>query len=249
MNLKNNTLSVGWLSTGNGEGSLGLLEQGIDLHNEKKISIEYVFTNRNYGEQKGSDKFIEFVKKNKIKIITYSSKDYKSQKQSSWKDLRNDFDKEVLSKISKYKTDIIIAAGYMLFSPVICNYFKILNIHPALPNGPNGTWKNVIKDLILTDAQTSGISIHLMTPDLDEGPNISFCEFQIKNELNLNLWRKINRKNEDIETSELFIDIRKKIITHEKALLKKTLEKISNKEIDIIKHNFVNLSDEVNKIL
>lgn len=249
MNLKNNTLSVGWLSTGNGEGSLGLLEQGIDLHNEKKISIEYVFTNRNYGEQKGSDKFIEFVKKNKIKIITYSSKDYKSQKQSSWKDLRNDFDKEVLSKISKYKTDIIIAAGYMLFSPVICNYFKILNIHPALPNGPNGTWKNVIKDLILTDAQTSGISIHLMTPDLDEGPNISFCEFQIKNELNLNLWKKINRKNEDIETSELFIDIRKKIITHEKALLKKTLEKISNKEIDIIKHNFVNLSDEVNKIL
>lgn len=249
MNLKNNTLSVGWLSTGNGEGSLGLLEQGIGLHNEKKISIEYVFTNRNYGEQKGSDKFIEFVKKNKIKIITYSSKDYKSQKQSSWKDLRNDFDKEVLSKISKYKTDIIIAAGYMLFSPVICNYFKILNIHPALPNGPNGTWKNVIKDLILTDAQTSGISIHLMTPDLDEGPNISFCEFQIKNELNLNLWKKINRKNEDIETSELFIDIRKKIITHEKALLKKTLEKISNKEIDIIKHNFVNLSDEVNKIL
>ena len=249
MNLKNNTLSVGWLSTGNGEGSLGLLEQGIGLHNEKKISIEYVFTNRNYGEQKGSDKFIEFVKKNKIKIITYSSKDYKSQKQSSWKDLRNDFDKEVLSKISKYKTDIIIAAGYMLFSPVICNYFKILNIHPALPNGPNGTWKNVIKDLILSDAQTSGISIHLMTPDLDDGPNISFCEFQIKNELNLNLWRKINRKNEDIETSELFIDIRKKIITHEKALLKKTLEKISNKEIDIIKHNFVNLSDEVNKIL
>ena len=249
MNLKNNTLSVGWLSTGNGEGSLGLLKQGIDLHNEKQISIEYVFSNRNYGEQKGSDKFLEFVKENKIKTITYSSRDYKSQKQSSWKDLRNDFDKEVLSKISRYKTDIIIAAGYMLFSPVICNYFKILNIHPALPNGPNGTWKNVINDLILTDAQTSGISIHLMTPDLDEGPNISFCEFQIKNELNLNLWKKINRKNEDIETSELFIDIRKKIITHEKALLKKTLEKISNKEIDIIKHNFVNLSDEVNKIL
>ncbi len=165
MNLKNNTLSVGWLSTGNGEGSLGLLKQGIDLHNEKQISIEYVFSNRNYGEQKGSDKFLEFVKENKIKTITYSSRDYKSQKQSSWKDLRNDFDKEVLSKISRYKTDIIIAAGYMLFSPVICNYFKILNIHPALPNGPNGTWKNVIKDLILSDAQTSGGLLVSLPPD------------------------------------------------------------------------------------
>ena len=46
MNQKNNILSVGWLSTGNGEGSLGLLKQGVDLHNEKKISIKYVFSNR-----------------------------------------------------------------------------------------------------------------------------------------------------------------------------------------------------------
>jgi len=249
MTQKNNTLSVGWISTGNGEGSLGLLKQGVDLHNERKISIEYVFSNRNYGEQKGSDKFIEFVKKNKIKIITYSSKEYKSQKQSSWKNLRNDFDKEVLYKISDYKPDIIIAAGYMLFSPVICNHFKILNIHPALPNGPNGTWKNVIKNLILSESETSGISIHLMTPDLDNGPNISFCEFRIKNKLNLKLWKKINEKKEDLETSELFIDIRKKIISHEKALLKKTLEKISNGEIDLRKNNSVNLSEEVNQIL
>lgn len=249
MNQINNILSVGWLSTGNGEGSLGLLKQGVDLHNEKKISIKYVFSNREFGEKKGSDNFIKFVKKNKIEMITFSSKEYKSQKQSNWKELRNSFDEVVLSKISRYKTDIIIAAGYMLFSPVICNHFKILNLHPALPNGPNGTWKNVIKSLILSQSKSSGISIHLMTPDLDDGPNISFCEFHIKNKRNIGLWEKINEQYEDIETSTLFFEIRKKIISHEKALLKKTLEKISNGEIDINKNNLVDLSKEVNQIL
>ena len=69
MDKKNKTLSVGWLSTGNGEGSLGLFKQGLDLHNQKKISIDYVFSNRNYGEKAGSDNYIDFIKKNKIKII------------------------------------------------------------------------------------------------------------------------------------------------------------------------------------
>ena len=44
--------SVGWLSTGNGEGSLGLLKKGIELVNENKIEIKYIFTNRESGEKK-----------------------------------------------------------------------------------------------------------------------------------------------------------------------------------------------------
>ena len=38
--------SVGWLSTGNGEGSLGLLKKGIELVNNESIDIKYVFLNR-----------------------------------------------------------------------------------------------------------------------------------------------------------------------------------------------------------
>ena len=92
--------------------------------------------------------------------------------------------------------DILVAAGYMLFSPVICNHFEILNLHPALPNGPNGTWKSVIKKLIESKSSNSGISIHLMTSDLDEGPNISFCKFNIDNNNNQNLI--------EIEETEIF---------------------------------------------
>lgn len=246
MNKKNKILSVGWLSTGNGQGSLGLFQEALDLHLEKKISLKYVFSNRDKGEKKGSDNFINHVLNNKIKMITFSSKNYKSEKNKKWKELRNDFDEIVLSKISNYNVDIIVAAGYMLFSPVICNHFKILNLHPALPNGPVGTWQNVIKELIANKSTVSGISIHLMTPELDEGPCLSFCEFRIKNKENNNLWKNLDNLKNNIEESALFLDIRKKIILHERALLKKTLEKISIMEIDTSSIDPIDLSDEVN---
>ena len=90
--------SVGWLSTGNGEGSLCLLKKGIELVNENKIEIKYIFTNRESGEKKGSDRFIDFAKKNNIKVISYSSQKYKKIKNSDWKNLRTIYDEEVLKK-------------------------------------------------------------------------------------------------------------------------------------------------------
>ena len=249
MNKKNKTLSIGWLSTGNGQGSLGLLQQALDLHKNQKISLEYVFSNREYGEKKGSDNFINCVKKNNINMITFSSKNYKYNKDKPWKELRNDFDEIVLSKISKYKVDIIIAAGYMLFSPIICNHFKILNLHPALPNGPIGTWKKVINELICKESNFSGISIHLMTTDLDEGPCISFCKFSIKNEENNYLWENLDNNKNDLENSDLFLEIRKKMMLYESILLRKTLEKISLKEININSTNSTDLSKEVNQFI
>ena len=85
-----------------------------------------------------------------------------------------------------------------------------------------------------------------MTPDLDEGPCLSFCEFRIKNKENNNLWKNLDNLKNNIEESALFLDIRKKIILHERALLKKTLEKISIKEIDTSSIDPIDLSDEVN---
>ena len=39
INPANKTLNIGWLSTGNGSGSLGLLKEGIKLHNNKTLNI------------------------------------------------------------------------------------------------------------------------------------------------------------------------------------------------------------------
>ena len=235
--------SVGWLSTGNGEGSLGLLKKGIELVNENKIEIKYIFTNRESGEKKGSDRFIDFAKSNNIKVISYSSQKYKKIKNSDWKNLRKSYDQEVLKKINPFKVDFIVAAGYMLFSPIICQHYKILNIHPALPDGPKGTWKTVIKELIKIESKFSGVSLHLMTPDLDEGPNLSFCKFSI-NDNNLHeYWEDAKKCPNSIEETKLFKKIREIIVKNERNLLLETLDKISSNEIDIDKPNQYDLSD------
>ena len=49
-------LKIGWFSTGNGEGSLGFIKYFLEYikKNNLDISLEYVFVNREYGEQQGS---------------------------------------------------------------------------------------------------------------------------------------------------------------------------------------------------
>ena len=131
----------------------------------------------------------------------------------------------------------------MLFSPIICQHYKILNIHPALPDGPKGTWKNVIKELIKKESKFSGVSLHLMTPDLDEGPNLSFCKFSIYDNNLHEYWEDAKKYPNSIEETKLFKTIREIIVKNERNLLVETLNKISSNEINIDKPNQYDLSD------
>jgi phosphoribosylglycinamide formyltransferase-1 len=82
-------------------------------------------------------------------------------------------------------------AGYMLIlgDPEL-NELNLVNIHPALPWGPQGTWQEVIHQLIAEQASEQGIMIHLVTKELDRGPVISFCRFPIQGSDYENLWAK-----------------------------------------------------------
>ena len=55
-------------------------------------------------------------------------------------------------------------AGYMLIvSPAMCRRYAILNLHPALPGGPTGTWQQVIWQLLEQEAEETGAMIHRAT--------------------------------------------------------------------------------------
>jgi hypothetical protein len=87
-----------------------------------------------------------------------------------------------------------------------------------------------------------------MTPDLDEGPNISYCKFKIKSEELQAEWKAVKKnKNIEMENSRLFLEIRKKIVNYEQILLYETISKIEMKEIDINNFLSLDLSAEVNK--
>ncbi len=113
---------------------------------------------------KKNAKGLETVKKYNIKTETLSAKGKK----------RQEFDKEVINLLSKYKFYYIILAGYMrILSDVFVKKYsgKIINIHPADTNLHQGlhayewTLKNKMKE--------TKITIHYVNEGVDTGKIIA----------------------------------------------------------------------------
>ena len=85
----------------------------------------------------------------------------------------------VLNKLSEAKTDLIVLAGFLWLIPaeIITNFpDRIVNIHPALlpKYGGKGMYgANVHKAVISAGEKESGISIHYVNENYDDG-NIIF---------------------------------------------------------------------------
>lgn len=102
---------------------------------------------------------------------------------------KNDFSNNVvLNKIYDFNIDFIVLAGFLLLIPdSIINAFnnKIINIHPALlpKYGGKGMYgENVHKAVIANNETESGITIHYVNKNYDEGDII----FQKKCSVNNN---------------------------------------------------------------
>jgi hypothetical protein len=67
----------------------------------------------------------------------------------------------------------------LVMTPALCARFTCLNLHPAAPWGPVGTWQQVIWQLINERATASGAFMHLVTPELDRGPVVTYCRYPI----------------------------------------------------------------------
>ena len=242
-------LKIGWFSTGNGEGSLGFVKYFLEYikKNNLDISLEYVFVNREYGEQQGSDNFIDYLKVNKINTLTLSSKNFKKKNLNKpFFKYRREYDLEVKNLISSYDTDLIVMAGYMLIlSDILCNEFRFINLHPALPKGPKGTWVDVIKYLISNNITESGLNVHVVTNKLDSGKSIGYCNFSYGN--SNEEWKEYyelskNSKKINYQNLKLFSIIRNQILDREKILLLFVIEEFLKN-----KHKLDDVFDEPNE--
>ncbi|MFQ6029841.1 MAG: phosphoribosylglycinamide formyltransferase, partial [Dehalococcoidia bacterium] len=139
-------LRIGWFSTGRGEGSRGLLQfvQERLRRNDLEAQIEFVFSNRAPGEAEGSDQFFELVRSYGLPLLTCSSAQFRKARGGPWPSLRPDYDRQVMELLQEYHPDICVLAGYMLIvGGEMCQRYPLLNLHPALPDGPVGTWQEV----------------------------------------------------------------------------------------------------------
>lgn len=166
-------LRIGWFSTGRGEGSRGLLRFVQDRleGTSTDAAIDFVFSNREPGEAEGSDEFFQLVRSYGLPLITHSSTKFRRRHGGRLSDHRDEYDGEVMQLLADRKPDICVLAGYMLIvGGEMCWSYPLLNLHPALPDGPTGTWQEVVWSLIENRATCTGAMMHLATEEVDRGP-------------------------------------------------------------------------------
>lgn len=176
-------LRIGWMSTARGEGSFALLRfvcENIDSGAlDARISV--VISNRERGESAQTDRFFDYVRSRGLPLVCESSA--KLRLTAPGEDWRTRFDQLLAARIDKFAVDVIFMAGYMLIaSDFLCTRYALLNLHPALPGGPTGTWREVMAELARTGAGKTGAMVHIVTPQLDRGPVVSYFSFSLQGE-------------------------------------------------------------------
>ncbi len=265
---------LGWFSTGRGKGSRGLLKAVQDSirSGELEAEIAFVFCSRDYGETDATDVFLKMVEDYHIPLVTFSYRKYKQDHVSTSTDQKEtlpswrfDYDREIMARLHNFQPNLCVLAGYMLIlGRKMCQKYDMLNLHPAAPGGPAGTWREVIWQLISSRATETGAMMHLVTPELDKGPVVTYCTFPIRGEPFDKHWKEIEGysveqiKQEQGEESPLFKAIRQHGVIRELPLLIATVKAFSRGEIRVTPGKQVvdvrgdllkgyNLTEEINK--
>jgi phosphoribosylglycinamide formyltransferase-1 len=174
--------------------------------------------------------FFELVQSYNIPLVCLSHKKFMTAKQedlTSKNEWRIKYDREVNRKIKSFACDVCVLAGYMLIvSEELCQRHDMINLHPAPPGGPTGSWQEVIWALVYSKAYAAGAMMHVVTPELDKGPVVSYCLFSIKGEPFAGYWRKEDRNT-------LFRLVRQYELAREFPLITFTLQSLSRGEVSV----------------
>ena len=203
--------------------------------------IAFVFNNREPGEAEETDRFLQLVRSYHIPLICLSSRRFKTQKAGgAWPRYRLEYDREVMSRLEGFDPDLCVLAGYMLIvGEEMCQRYNMINLHPAAPGGPTGTWQEVIWKLIETKASETGVMMHLVTPELDKGPPVSYCTFSIRGEPFDRYWSEIKGRSieearaQEGEKNPLFRLIREHGLAREFPLIVTTIKAFSEGKVRV----------------
>jgi phosphoribosylglycinamide formyltransferase 1 len=139
----------------------------VHCNTKSQNNVVAVFTNNPHA------KVIERAKKNKVKTLIFSKEELSQG--------------PVLSELKKLEPDLIVLAGFLLKFPesIIAEFpNKIINIHPALlpKYGGKGMFgMNVHKTVLENKEKETGISIHYVNENYDEGGIIFQKSINIEN--------------------------------------------------------------------
>ena len=142
-------------------GSGSNLQAIIDNCESNNIDAKVVGVISNNSKALG----LKRAKKHKIPAVVIDNKGYK---------YRKDYDEKLLYEINSFMPDLVVLAGFMrILTPLITSAFKgmMINIHPSLlPKYPG---MNTHQKVIDNKDHEHGVSIHLVSEELDAGPIIA----------------------------------------------------------------------------
>jgi phosphoribosylglycinamide formyltransferase-1 len=224
--------SFGWFSTGRDLAARQLLQAVCDKIKEGLIpgEITFVFCDRERGEAEQSDLFLDLAADLGLETITFSSRRFKPElRKKDREQWRTEYHEGVLERIAARKANLLVLAGYMLIlSPEMCRRYAMINLHPALPNGPTGAWEEVIDELIRQRTATTGAMMHLVTPELDRGPVVAYYSFAIQGGAFAPFWKEVSEKR-----GPLFWLIRQEGVRREIPLTILTLKAVAEGRVQI----------------
>lgn len=236
-------MRIAWLTTGRGPGSYGAIEYTLDaIDAGLPVEIAVVFINRDRGEAEATDRLIEMLESRGIAVEALSSVAFRKAKGGKigkpgeplqpW---RFEYDTEVAARLAKYDFELGVMFGYMLIATEpLFSSFTFINDHPALPDGPIGTYQEVIAELMRSGAAESGCMMNMVTGDVDRGPAVSFCRFGIRDEDTEPFWDAFAAEGPsagplaEIMETPLYALIRARGVARERPFLVATLRAVAD---------------------
>ncbi len=241
------------------------VHQAVEMGTIPNAEIAFLLSTREKGETPFGDLMINNARETGLPITTFSSLRFKPDLRKQGREAkragdpsiletwRDEHDREIVKRITE--TDLDVLLGYMWeFSGATCRTRTIINLHPALPTGPKGTYKEVIWELIRNRATETGVMMHVISPELDRGAAVSFCHFSIRGERFDPLWEEMGdrRKQQSLDTiaaeegenNPLFKTIRDEGVRREFPLVLSTIKSLVEGNIRI-KHGAVSAQGKI----
>jgi phosphoribosylglycinamide formyltransferase-1 len=188
--------------------------------------IAAVFCNRRKREDREVDRFLAWCDERHLPAVCVSSRRLRRERPADW---REELGREARLRLAGLDADLHLLVGYMLWlDDETCEELPLLNLHPALPGGPVGTWQEVIRQLMAQRATQTGATMQLIRPGVenrDQGTPVTFFRFPIARGMT-------------------FDQIRQQGFVREPFLLVETLRALAEGEIRIESHRLIGPSGE-----